>query len=375
MGLYFNITATLLAIIMMAYNFRHNKSGAYLGMSLFFLNLNVIISHFIMGNHSIFGMAILFNNFVPTSFLPGPFLYFFVRGTLSGKDTIQRRDGWLFLPFLIAVMGVFPYWFTPFSHKIQIAQSIIQNPLVIPSLPVNWLYPFAFNIFSRTLLFFICISLCFYTIWRFYPSPKKAQRIGQLNFIRSFRWVLFFTILLFVLTISQFTGLYHFLNSVNSTEMLEKVKKIWLFSDIGFLLISLFMLLFPQLLYGSGANFSRKGNQFSHADIEKFHQVFYEEHFFLNPAANLEGLAIALNFEKEDIVSFVAKQEELSFPDFLQKSRVDYLVELLKIKDNQAFTFDALAEMAGLGTRQAMYLAFKKVKNCSPTEFIHSISS
>ena len=135
------------------------------------------------------------------------------------------------------------------------------------------------------------------------------------------------------------------------------------------------MLFFPQLLYGSGANISRKGNQFSHAEIEKFHQVFYEEHFFLNPSANLEGLAIALNFDKEDIVSFVAKQEELSFPDFLQKSRVDYLVELLKIKDNQAFTFDALAEMAGLGTRQAMYLAFKKVKNCSPTEFIHSISS
>ena len=375
MGLYFNITATLLAIIMLAYNFRHNKSGAYLGMSLFFLNLNVIISHFIMENHSIFGMAILFNNFVPTSFLPGPFLYFFVRGTLTGKDTIQRRDGWFFLPFLIAVVGVFPYWFTPFAHKLQMAQSIIQNPLLIPSLPVNWLYPFAFTIFSRTLLFFICISLCFYTIWRFYPSPKKAQRIGQLKFISTFRWVLFFTILLFVLTISQFTGLYHFLNSVNSTEMLVKVKKIWLFSDIGFLLISLFMLFFPQLLYGSGANISRKGNQFSHAEIEKFHQVFYEEHFFLNPSANLEGLAIALNFDKEDIVSFVAKQEELSFPDFLQKSRVDYLVELLKIKDNQAFTFDALAEMAGLGTRQAMYLAFKKVKNCSPTEFIHSISS
>jgi AraC-like DNA-binding protein len=375
MGLYFNITAILLAIIMLAYNFRHNKSGAYLGISLFFLNLNVIISHFIMENHSIFGMAILFNNFVPTSFLPGPFLYFFVRGTLTGKDTIQRRDGWFFLPFLIAVVGVFPYWFTPFSHKLQMAQSIIQNPLLIPSLPVNWLYPFAFTIFSRTLLFFICISLCFHTIWRFYPSPKKAQRIGQLKFISTFRWVLFFTILLFVLTISQFTGLYYFLNSVNSTEMLVKVKKIWLFSDIGFLLISLFMLFFPQLLYGSGANFSRKGNQFSHAEIEKFHQVFYEEHFFLNPAANLEGLAIALNFDKEDIISFVAKQEAVSFPDFLQKSRVNYLVELLKIKDNQLFTFDALAEMAGLGTRQAMYLAFKKVKNCSPTEFIHSISS
>jgi AraC-like DNA-binding protein len=157
--------------------------------------------------------------------------------------------------------------------------------------------------------------------------------------------------------------------------MLEKVNKIWLISDIGFLLISLCILIFPSLLYGSSANFSRKGTQFSHTDIEKFHQVFYEEHFFLNPSANLEGLSIALNFDKDAIISFITRQEGLSFPDFLQKSRVDYLAELLTIKDNQAFTFDALAEMAGLGTRQAMYLAFKKVKNCSPTEFIHSISS
>ncbi len=375
MGLYFNITAILLAIIMMAFNYRFNKSVAYLGISLFFLNLNVIISHFIMGNHSILWIAILFNNFLPTSFLPGPFLYFFVRGTLSGKDTIRLQDGWLFLPFLIAVVGVFPYWVTPFSHKLQMAQSISQNPILIPSLAVNWLYPFAFNIFLRTLLFFICISLCFYTIWRFYPSPKKAQRIGQPNFIRTFRWVTFFILLLFILTISQYFGLYHFLNSVSSTEMLEKVNKIWLISDIGFLLISLCILIFPSLLYGSSANFSRKGTQFSHTDIEKFHQVFYEEHFFLNPSANLEGLSIALNFDKDAIISFITRQEGLSFPDFLQKSRVDYLVELLTIKENQAFTFDALAEMAGLGTRQAMYLAFKKVKNCSPTEFILSINT
>ena len=307
--------------------------------------------------------------------MSGPFFYFFVRGILSGKDTIRLRDGWLFLPFLIAVVGVFPYWFTPFSHKLQMAQSISQNPLIINSLAVNWLFPFTFIILLRTLMFFISGSLCFHTIWRFYPSPKYIQRIGQPKFIRTFRWVLFFTVLLLVLMITQFIGLYHFLNSVISIEMLKKIKIIWLISDIGFLLISLFLLFFPQLLYGSAVNLSRKGNQFSHAEIEKFHQVFYEDHFFLNPAADLEALAIALNFDKEDIITFVTQQEEVSFPDFLQKSRVNYLVELLKIKDNQLFTFDTLAEMAGLGTRQAMYLAFKKVKNCSPTEFILFINS
>ena len=375
MGLYFNITSILLAIIMIVYNFRLNKSGLYLGICLFFLNLNVIISHLIIGHYSILWIAILFNNLVPTSFLAAPFLYFFVRGTLSGKDTIRIRDAWLFIPFLISIAGVLPYWFTPFSFKLQIAQAIHQNSTVIPSLAINSLYPLAFNVFLRTLLFFICLIMCFYTMLRFYPSAKQSQRIGQLKFIRTFRWLLIFTLFLFALSLSQYFGFYYFLNSFSSIQLLEKVKTIWLINDIGFLLISLWVLFFPQLLYGPEASLSKKAKQLSRADIERFHYVFYEKKFFLNPAANVDGLANELNFKKEDIIFFILKQEELNFQDFLQKSRVDYLVELLKIKDNQAFTFDALAEMACLGTRQAMYLAFKKFKNCSPTEFIHSINN
>jgi AraC-like DNA-binding protein len=178
-----------------------------------------------------------------------------------------------------------------------------------------------------------------------------------------------------VLSISQYFGLYYFLNSNSSNQLLEKVKTIWFINDLGFLVISLWVLFFPQLLYGSDGNLSKKVKQLSRAEIEMFHHVFYEKKFFLNPSANVEGLASELNFKKEDIIFFILKQEELNFQDFLQKSRVDYLIELLEIKDNQAFTFDALAEMACLGTRQAMYLAFKKFKNCSPTEYIHSINN
>ncbi len=375
MGIYFNITSILLAIIIIAYNFRLNKSSLYLGICLFFLNLNVIISHLIIGQHSIFWTVVLFKNFTPTSFLAPPFLYFFVRGALSGKDRIRLRDAWLFLPFFISILDSFPFWITPFSYKLKIAQSIYQNSTLIHSLAINSLYPFAFNAFLRMLLFFTCMTMCFYTIWRFNPSGKQSQRIGQLKFIRSYRWLVFLILFLFALSISQYFGFHYFLNSNSSIQMLEKVKNIWFINDVGFLIISLWVLFFPQLLYGPEGSLSGKAKQFSRAEIEKFYHIFYEKRFFLNPAANVEGLASELNFNKEDIIFFILKQEELNFQDFLQKSRVDYLVELLKIKDNLAFTFDALAEMACLGTRQSMYLAFKKFKNCSPTEFIHSINS
>lgn len=374
MGLYFNITACLLALMLIAYNLRFNKSAVYLGISLFTLNLNVILGHFVLEYHSIFWKAIFFNNFIPFSFLTGPFIYFFVRGTLSGQDRIRLRDGWLFLPFLISLLGIIPYWLSPFSHKLQLAVSISQNPLVITQLSVNWLYPSSWNMFARALLFFICNALCLYTIWKYSPSASSSLRIGQAKFIRTFRWVLFLTIIFSILTVSFYTGLNFFINAPNPAEMLEKVKHIWLISDIGFLLITITVLIFPRFLYGRAVNFSKKGRQLSITDIENFHQVFYDQNYFLKSTANLEGLALALNFDKTDITSFILHQEELSFADFLQKSRIDYLAEILTIKDNQAFTIDAMSEMAGFGSRQAMYLAFKKFKNCSPTEYIYYLN-
>jgi len=358
----------------MAFNFRFNKSAVYLGISLFSFNFNVIIVRFVIEYNFIFWIAIFFNNFIPFTFLSGPFFYLFVRGTLSSKDNIRLRDGWLFLPFFISLIGVIPYWVSPFSHKMELAHSINQNPLVISQLAVNWLYPSSWNIFGRALLFFICTLLSFYTIWKFSPSANNLLRIGQAKFIKAFSWVLFLTILMSMLTIFYFGGLYFYFNAQNRTEMLGYITHLWLICDVCFLSITIGVLIFPKFLYGRAVSFSKKGKQFSITDIENFHQVFYDQNYFLKSTANLEGLALALNFDKTDISSFILYQEELSFADFLQKSRIDYLAEILTIKDNQAFTIDAMSEMAGFGSRQAMYLAFKKFKNCSPTEFIYSLN-
>ena len=376
MGLYFNISTCLLALMMIVYNFRFNKSAVYLGISLLTLNLNAFFVHVGFGYHSVFWTAIFFANFIPFSFLVGPFLYFFVRGTLTGKDSISLRDTWLFIPSVISAAATFPYWMSPFSYKLKTALFISQNPLEASSvLPDIWISQISFVLFSRSVLFLTCYSLIFYTIWKYSPSHKTSQRIGQREFIKIFRWLLFFTLLFSILAIFHYIGLSYFLQARTPAETLNKISSVWLIRDIGFLLISVCLLIFPTLLYGRTANFSRKGVKFSFANIEKFHQVFYEQHFFLNPAANLEGLANTLNIDKEDIVSFVQHQEGVGFADFLQKSRIDYLAELLKVKANQAFTIDAMSEMAGFGSRQAMYLAFKKFKNCSPTEFIYSINN
>ena len=290
MGLYFNITACLLALMMIAYNLRFNKSAVYLGIGLFTLNLNVIFVHFVLEFHSIFWTAIFFNNFIPFSFLAGPFIYFFVRGTLSGQDRIRLGDGWLFLPFIISLLGIIPYWLSPFSHKLQLALSVSQNPLGITQFSVNWMYPSSWNMVARALLFFICAALSYYTVWKYYPSATTSLRIGQAKFIRTFRWVVFLTILFGILTVSLYTGLYLFINAQNSAEMLEKVKHIWLISDIGFLLITIMVLIFPRFLYGRAVNFSKKGRQLSITDIENFHHVYLKDVFTMKKTEMLENI-------------------------------------------------------------------------------------
>jgi AraC-like DNA-binding protein len=57
----------------------------------------------------------------------------------------------------------------------------------------------------------------------------------------------------------------------------------------------------------------------------------------------------------------------------LNKSRVDYLVELLREGKHEEYTIEALAKMSGFGSRQTMYKAFAKFRNQSPTDFIDSL--
>lgn len=106
---------------------------------------------------------------------------------------------------------------------------------------------------------------------------------------------------------------------------------------------------------------------------DNFEIAFYTSHFYLKEKANIENLSIDLDSNKIIVTAFIKKNTGLGFADLLNKSRVDYLVDLLKQGKHEEFTIEALAKMSGFGSRQTMYKAFAKFKQQSPTDYIDSL--
>lgn len=107
---------------------------------------------------------------------------------------------------------------------------------------------------------------------------------------------------------------------------------------------------------------------------DSFEIAFYSSKFYLKEKANIENLSIELDSDKIVVTAFIKKNTGLGFADLMNKSRVDYLVSLLKEGQHHEFTIEALAKMSGFGSRQTMYKAFAKFKKQSPTDFIESLN-
>jgi AraC-like DNA-binding protein len=106
---------------------------------------------------------------------------------------------------------------------------------------------------------------------------------------------------------------------------------------------------------------------------DDFEIAFYTNHFYLKDNASIENLAGQLDANKISVTAFIKKNTGLGFADLLNKSRVDYLVDLLKKRKHEEYTIEALAKMSGFGSRQTMYKAFAKFKKQSPTDFIDTL--
>ena len=106
--------------------------------------------------------------------------------------------------------------------------------------------------------------------------------------------------------------------------------------------------------------------------FKDFEFVFYSNHYYLLPDANMEDLALKLNATKKELTDYIKNEIEENFTELLSKNRVDYLKELLKAKKYESFTIEALSEMAGFSNRRTMYNAFNKYTGMTPTEYIQS---
>jgi AraC-like DNA-binding protein len=103
------------------------------------------------------------------------------------------------------------------------------------------------------------------------------------------------------------------------------------------------------------------------ARLEKY---FVTEKPFLTDDVGLEGVAKKIGISARELSRTVHYMYELSYPDFVNSWRINYILEQRKQNPTwQSYSQEMLAELSGFGSRQGLYIAINKLHGMTPAAF------
>ncbi len=209
------------------------------------------------------------------------------------------------------------------------------------------------------------ITMCYNII----KIQKKSDDFNQYQ-LKIKKWSLFLLLLFIIMFVSVTIPMVLFYS--NGSMKLVDSRGI---RAIYRVVLILFILFRPKFIDESGFAFSINHikNANDQVSLQNFEFLFYGNQYFLQPDANLENFALRLNHTKSEVLDFIKKQTSDSFTELVNKNRINYFKEMLKSKQHESFTIEALSEMSGFNNRQSMYNAFKKYEGCSPSDYINNL--
>jgi AraC-like DNA-binding protein len=99
-------------------------------------------------------------------------------------------------------------------------------------------------------------------------------------------------------------------------------------------------------------------------------QYFVTEKPFLRDEAGLEEMAKNMGISARELSRTVHYMYELSYPDFVNSWRINYILEQRKQNPAwQSYSQEMLAELSGFGSRQGMYIAINRLHGMTPATF------
>ena len=198
MVLIISITVILLCLLLLYNNFSKNKNSLYICGSLLCMCIISILHHYTIIEPDVFWIAIFSGHSLPSAFLIGPFLYFYTRNALAGKVIFFKHDFLHYLPFIIVLVSIFPYYFTDFDTKLTLAQLLIEHPNnMITKLNFSWLYPSYWNILIRPLFLLAYAVLSLYLL--FYKIKLKKLQFSSIKNDSRLKWLLIINSIFFLI--------------------------------------------------------------------------------------------------------------------------------------------------------------------------------
>jgi AraC-like DNA-binding protein len=413
MPLYSSLATIVLAFLLIFFNRQRNANALYLFLMLLFVAIHSLLQASIMNKGPLDIVMIVFNNFSPLYFLIGPMLFFYVRGTLKDNAALTRKDYWHFVPAIIVLANVAPYWVTSTAYKYSVASALISNNNTVKSFDANWLIPSSVNFVVRGLQMLAYVLVVILLLFRYAPRKLKNTHIPKIQEKITFTWLKILVSCMLIAIIGYYSS------SLILVLVEHPEQGVWhtlfvIFNYVCFvplLIIPLALLTFPQILYGIPALHihARKSkigdpvdlketitipikNTDSHEDQDQeltedkmeeglqesaraVMDYLIQEKPYLDKDFTMDKLVQALNLPRHHVYFCMNRVLKVKFPELRKKLRIEYAKELLEQGKNETLTIEGIGTQSGFSSRSNFFSAFKSEVGCTPSEYLERVKT
>jgi len=381
MVLSISITVILLSLLLLYNNFSKNKNSLYICGSLICMSIIAILHHFSVIEPNVFWIAIISGHSLPFGFLIGPFLYFYTRNALAGKIIHRPTDGLHYISFLIVLISIFPYYFTPFDYKLKLAQMLVADANnMITKINFSWLYPSYWNILLRPV--FLLTYTVFSIFLIFHKLKQKKIPFSFKTSESSLKWLVIINsiFLLISLLYSMLTANF-FLRFVQNREEINSSP----FSYLVYVLmcsLPILMLVFPEILYDVKKNKKPSKPEpvveaDNHEEFVKTTQLILDflkkEENLANPKLGVTSICSALGLSKEDVDYCFTVVLKTKIAAIKKQLRVELAKEELKKGMLLDHSMEGIWMKAGFTSKTSFFVSFKEETGMTPLEYVNYV--
>ena len=356
-------------------------SGQILGFSMLFFSLGACI-YLLIHAGWILQVPFMFKTAAPVNFLIPPFAYIYIRSVLKDEQKFTAKDYLHFVPAFFVFVNYIPVYFMPALQKQELLQNIMKD-FSLSYLTGHGYIDEKYLFFARM---FQSIVYLFFQ-WKLVVGYKKDLLIDKyeghtnevIKWLKTFNWLFSSSILGYIILFII----------VSSDPSLAKSEQIMLIPgyilSFSFLGLSSYLLVHPQVLFG--LPYVKSESKSVHdlhiikndtipapkeydEEIFQLKKYFEEKQPYLNNDLNINEVAVALDIPARE-VSFVINQHfNQRFTDFVNMYRIKYVNQKIKAGYLNKYTVESLSKEAGFSSKSTFNVAFKKVNQCTPSEYI-----
>ncbi|MHC0446661.1 helix-turn-helix domain-containing protein [Flavobacterium sp. 3-218] len=303
---------------------------------------------------------------LPMPLLQGPFLYLYT-SALTNQNQYKKYNLLHFLPFIIAVLFLMPFFSLPFSEKLKVFENEgkgYENLILV-------LYGFILlSGITYALLSLRKLSKHQKNISDQFSSSEKIN-LRWLQYLilgSSIIWcvVIFFEdeyIFSFVVFYLMFIGYFG-------------IKQVGIFTNQTIAQNLVLNVSFNENIeietVSEKIKYERSG--LSNVELQSIHQkltqIMKDEKLYKNPDLTLAELSQKLDIHPNILSQVINSAEGKNFYDYINSQRVEEFKKLILLPENEKYTLLSVAFECGFNSKTAFNRNFKKVTGLSPSEYL-----